>query len=63
MSVKASLRICFVLIVTAIMMASCSREPEYTDAQRACIAQHYIKYEPKDLNQCLDICGACMAAP
>jgi hypothetical protein len=61
MSVKAPLRTCFVPIVTAIMMASCSREPEYTDVQRACIAQHYTKYESKDFNQCVDVCRACMS--
>ena len=61
MSHKATPRTCSVLIAVALAMASCSKEPEYTDAQRVCIAQHYGKYDPKNLSQCLDICKACMS--
>ena len=60
MSSYASLRTFSVLIAGAIVMASCSKEPEYTDTQRACIAQHYSKYDPTNLNQCVNICKACM---
>lgn len=60
MSHFATLRTCSVVIAAAIVVASCSKEPEYTDTQRACIAQHYGKYDPTNLNQCVDICKACM---
>jgi hypothetical protein len=60
MSHTATLRTCSVLIAVALAVASCSKEPEYTGEQRACIAQHYGKYDPKDLNQCVAICKACM---
>jgi hypothetical protein len=61
MSHKATPRTCSVLVAAALAGASCSKEPEYTGEQRVCIAQHYGKYDPKDLNQCVTICKACMS--
>ena len=61
MSHKATLRTCSILVAVALAVASCSKEPEYTGEQRVCIAQHYGKYDPKDLNQCVAICKACMS--
>jgi hypothetical protein len=58
---KAALRHCGVLIAVALAVAFCSKEPEYTDEQRVCIAKHYFKYNPKDLNQCVAVCEACMS--
>jgi Protein of unknown function (DUF4238) len=37
-----------------------TQEPEYTDTQRACIAQRYPKYDAAKLNQCVDVCINCM---
>ena len=56
----ATLRTLSVLVPAAIVVASCSKEPEYPDTQRACIAQHYGKYDPTNFSQCVDICKACM---
>jgi hypothetical protein len=57
MSHTATLR---TLIAAALAIASCSKEPEYTGEQRACIAQHYGKYDSKDMNQCVAVCKDCM---
>jgi hypothetical protein len=33
---------------------------EYTEQQRSCIADRYASYDAKHLNQCVDVCKACM---
>jgi hypothetical protein len=48
------------LMAAAIGLASCSQKVEYTDQQRACIAQRYNGYDARKLNQCLDVCKTCM---
>jgi hypothetical protein len=48
------------LTVLAIGLASCSKEAEYTDQERACIAEHRLIYDPKQLSQCVDMCKACL---
>jgi hypothetical protein len=48
------------LMAAAIGLASCSQEVEYTDQQRACIAQRYNSYDAKKLSQCVDVCKVCM---
>ncbi len=42
-------------------MAASSKEPEYTDTQRACIAQRYPNYNATIASQCLDVCKVCMS--
>lgn len=51
-----------VVLLTALAggLASCSREVEYTEQQRACIAGRYTNYDARQLNQCVDVCRACM---
>jgi hypothetical protein len=49
-----------ILIAAAIGVASCSQEVQYTDQQRACIAQRYNDYDARKLSQCVDVCKACM---
>jgi hypothetical protein len=50
-----------VLATLAILLASCSQEQVgYTEKERVCIAQHYSDYDPKRLNQCVDVCKACL---
>jgi hypothetical protein len=44
----------------SIGLASCSQEVEYSDSQRACIAQRYRDFDAKKLSQCVDVCKACM---
>lgn len=51
-----------VLIALSIGLGSCSQEqPGYTEKERACIAQHYRDYDPKQLSQCVDVCKACLS--
>ena len=63
MSHKATFRRCGVLIAVALAVASCSKEPqpEYTDRQRACIAERYTKYDATKFDQCVDVCEQCLA--
>ena len=35
-------------------------QAEYSDEQRACIAQRYSQFDAKKLSQCVDGCKACM---
>jgi hypothetical protein len=35
-------------------------QTEYSDEQRACIAQRYSQFDAGKLNQCVDVCKACM---
>ena len=54
------LRILIPWAALALGLAGCSQEIEYTDKQRACIVDHYVNYDPKQLSQCVDVCKACM---
>jgi hypothetical protein len=36
------------------------RQADYSDEQRACIAQRYSQFDAKKLSQCVDVCKACM---
>ena len=47
-------------IAFGIGLASCSQEVEYSDQQRACIAQRYTNFDAKNLYQCVDVCKSCM---
>jgi PBP1b-binding outer membrane lipoprotein LpoB len=49
-----------VVAALAIFLASCSQEVEYSDQQRACIAQRYKEFDARKLSQCVDVCKACM---
>jgi len=49
-----------VLMAAAIGLTSCSQEVEYTDHQRACIAQRYNSYDARQLSQCVEVCKVCM---
>ena len=48
------------LVAVAASVASCSRETEYSDQQRLCIAQRYLDFDARKLNQCVDVCKYCM---
>lgn len=54
------LRNLIALAALALGLASCSQEMEYTEQQRSCIAERYASYDAKHLNQCVDVCKACM---
>jgi hypothetical protein len=49
-----------IVLAAAIGLASSSRETEYSDEQRACIAQRYTKFDARKLSECVDVCKACM---
>ena len=49
-----------VLAPAAAGLSACSQEPEYTPEQKLCIASHYAAYDPKLLNECVDVCRLCM---
>jgi hypothetical protein len=49
-----------VLTTIAFCLASCSQEAEYSDQQRACIAQRYKDFDARKLSQCVDVCKSCM---
>ena len=36
------------------------QEAQYTDQERVCITQRFGNYDAKKLNQCVDVCKACM---
>jgi hypothetical protein len=48
------------LALFAALLAGCSNEPEYSDAQRACIAKLYSSYDAKQMSQCVNVCKSCM---
>jgi hypothetical protein len=48
------------LLALAASLSACSQDVETTPEQRSCIAQHYSAYDPKSLNQCVDVCRLCM---
>jgi len=50
-----------VAIAASICVASCWQEQtDYTDDQRRCIAQRYYNYDATKLDQCVEVCKACM---
>jgi hypothetical protein len=49
-----------VLASVALGLVSCSKEAEYSDQQRACIAQRYNVFDARKLDQCVDVCRICM---
>lgn len=48
------------LALLAVGLSACSQEIDYTPEQRSCILQRYSSYDPKQLNQCVDVCRLCM---
>jgi hypothetical protein len=48
------------LIALAAGLPACSQEVDYTPEQRMCIAQRYAAYDPRQINQCVDVCKMCM---
>lgn len=48
------------VMLLAFALAGCSQELETTPEQRSCIAGRYSSYDSKQLNQCVDVCKACM---
>jgi hypothetical protein len=48
-------------LLAAMFLIGCSKEPEYTDQQRACIAKLYKDYDAKQMSQCVNVCQSCMS--
>ena len=52
-----------VIIIVAVAAATLSfwrGQTDYSDEQRACIAQRYSQFDARKLSQCVDVCKACM---
>jgi hypothetical protein len=47
-------------LLAVTFLTGCSNEPEYSDQQRACIAKLYSSYNPKQMNECVNVCKSCM---
>jgi hypothetical protein len=48
------------LMLFAAGLSACSREIDTTPEQRVCIAGRYATYDAKKIDQCVDVCKACM---
>jgi hypothetical protein len=48
------------LMLFAAGLSACSEEIETTPEQRVCIAGRYASYDAKKIDQCVDVCKACM---
>jgi hypothetical protein len=47
------------LVTITMVIAGCSKEEDYTDQQRLCIARQYSTYDRKKLDQCVQVCKNC----
>jgi hypothetical protein len=59
-AVRLQRLLCLMAMALGLSLAACSQEPDYTPEQRLCIASHYAAYDPKLLNECVDVCRICM---
>lgn len=48
-----------VLPAACLLLVSCSPEPEVKDSINACVAKLYSAYNPKALDECVDVCIKC----
>jgi hypothetical protein len=48
------------LMLFAAGLSACSQEIETTPEQRVCISGRYASYDAKKIDQCVDVCKACM---
>ena len=50
-----------VSMLAAVLLTGCSKEPEYNDQQRVCIAKLFKDYDAKQMSQCVNVCKSCMS--
>jgi hypothetical protein len=43
-----------------LSLGACNETEQPTEAQQRCIASQYSAYNPKQLDQCVNVCKACM---
>jgi hypothetical protein len=48
-----------VLLLMAVVLASCSQENETTGSTNACAAKLFSPYNPKIMEQCIAVCVRC----
>ena len=48
-----------VLIAAALALSGCWSEPEVTGSTNKCATDHYPKFNPKIMEQCVDVCIKC----
>lgn len=49
-----------IILIACVMLCGCKGEDEYSDQDRRCIAKNYSNYDPKQVDQCVKVCIACM---
>lgn len=47
------------LLPLVLILTACSREDEGSSEHKACVANLYSTYNPKDINQCINACIEC----
>jgi hypothetical protein len=53
------MRLIAVLVSAALLVASCTREEDVTGEAKKCVAELYPAYNPKNRQQCVDVCIKC----
>lgn len=54
------MRTLLLCLLAGTLLTGCSEQPEYSEQQRVCIAKLYKSYDPKQMNQCVNVCKSCM---
>ena len=52
------MRFRFAILFLTLILGAC-RDNDVTGSINSCAANSYMKYNPKDLKQCIDICQKC----
>lgn len=48
------------IAVVGLLLCACSQTEEMQPELRACATKLYAKYNPKNLDQCIAVCRACL---
>jgi hypothetical protein len=48
-----------ILFPLILILVGCSRKDEESPARKACIADLYSAYDPKNVDQCMNVCIKC----
>ena len=53
------MRFAAVVIFLALLVGACSQDSDVTGSTNSCAANDYMKFNRKDLKQCIDVCQKC----
>ena len=53
------MRAIFAIVLSAAALAACKPENDVTGSIGSCAGKLYSPYNPKNMNQCVDVCIAC----